>query len=131
MVLNVHRNHKAYRGRGEGGTGVWRWGWGGGAGGGTQCQLASLDLYLLYPLSNTDHLRKEQYDPSNHRHLPHHQHSFFFSITTNTYQLRSNQTNCFLFNARIRFESSCSPSINSVPHGARSTACEDTGGAYI
>ena len=27
MVLNVHRNHKAYWGRGEGGKGVWtRWG---------------------------------------------------------------------------------------------------------
>ena len=28
MVLNVHRNHKAYLGRGEGGggEGVWRWG---------------------------------------------------------------------------------------------------------
>ena len=26
MVLNVHRNHKAYQGRGEGGKGVWRWG---------------------------------------------------------------------------------------------------------
>ena len=26
MVLNVHRNHKAYYGRGEGGEGVWRWG---------------------------------------------------------------------------------------------------------
>ena len=26
MVLNVHRNHKAYKGRGEGETGVWRWG---------------------------------------------------------------------------------------------------------
>ena len=26
MVLNVHRNHKAYWGRGEGGDGVWRWG---------------------------------------------------------------------------------------------------------
>ena len=26
MVLNVHRNHKAYKGRGEGGKGVWRWG---------------------------------------------------------------------------------------------------------
>ena len=26
MVLNVHRNHKAYQGRGEGGEGVWRWG---------------------------------------------------------------------------------------------------------
>ena len=25
MVLNVHRNHKAYLGRGEGGEGVWRW----------------------------------------------------------------------------------------------------------
>ena len=24
MVLNVHRNHKAYEGRGEGGKGVWR-----------------------------------------------------------------------------------------------------------
>ena len=24
MVLNVHRNHKAYYGRGEGGNGVWR-----------------------------------------------------------------------------------------------------------
>ena len=28
MVLNVHRNHKAYQGRGEGGgKGVWRWGY--------------------------------------------------------------------------------------------------------
>ena len=26
MVLNVHRNHKAYRGRGRGGKRVWRWG---------------------------------------------------------------------------------------------------------
>ena len=27
MVLNVHRNHKAYQGRGKGGgEGVWRWG---------------------------------------------------------------------------------------------------------
>ena len=26
MVLNVHRNHKAYEGRGEGGKWVWRWG---------------------------------------------------------------------------------------------------------
>ena len=26
MVLNVHRNHKAYYGRGEGWKGVWRWG---------------------------------------------------------------------------------------------------------
>ena len=26
MVLNVHRNHKAYKGRGEGGEEVWRWG---------------------------------------------------------------------------------------------------------
>ena len=26
MVLNVHRNHKAYQGRKEGGKGVWRWG---------------------------------------------------------------------------------------------------------
>ena len=26
MVLNVHRNHKAYYGRGEWGKGVWRWG---------------------------------------------------------------------------------------------------------
>ena len=26
MVLNVHRNHKAYWGRVEGGKGVWRWG---------------------------------------------------------------------------------------------------------
>ena len=26
MVLNVHRNHKAYQGRGEGGKGVWRCG---------------------------------------------------------------------------------------------------------
>ena len=26
MVLNVHRNHKAYQGRGEEGKGVWRWG---------------------------------------------------------------------------------------------------------
>ena len=26
MVLNVHRNHKAYEGRGEGGGEVWRWG---------------------------------------------------------------------------------------------------------
>ena len=26
MVLNVHRNHKAYWGRGEGGKGAWRWG---------------------------------------------------------------------------------------------------------
>ena len=26
MVLNVHRNHKAYQGRGEGGKGVWKWG---------------------------------------------------------------------------------------------------------
>ena len=26
MVLNVHRNHKAYEGWGEGGKGVWRWG---------------------------------------------------------------------------------------------------------
>ena len=26
MVLNVHRNHKAYEGRGDGGKGVWRWG---------------------------------------------------------------------------------------------------------
>ena len=26
MVLNVHRNHKAYEGRGEGGEKVWRWG---------------------------------------------------------------------------------------------------------
>ena len=26
MVLNVHRNHKAYPGRGEGGIGIWRWG---------------------------------------------------------------------------------------------------------
>ena len=30
MVLNVHRNHKAYRGQGEEGKGVWRWGKGGG-----------------------------------------------------------------------------------------------------
>ena len=26
VVLNIHRNHKAYYGRGEGGKGVWRWG---------------------------------------------------------------------------------------------------------
>ena len=26
MVLNVHRNHKAYWGRGDGRKGVWRWG---------------------------------------------------------------------------------------------------------
>ena len=26
MLLNVHRNHKAYQGRGDGGKGVWRWG---------------------------------------------------------------------------------------------------------
>ena len=26
MVLNVHRNHKAYQGRGEEGKGVGRWG---------------------------------------------------------------------------------------------------------
>ena len=26
MVLNVHRNNKAYYGRGEVGEGVWRWG---------------------------------------------------------------------------------------------------------
>ena len=26
MVLNVHRNHKAYKGRGVGGEEVWRWG---------------------------------------------------------------------------------------------------------
>ena len=26
MVLNVHRNHKAYWGRGEVGKGIWRWG---------------------------------------------------------------------------------------------------------
>ena len=26
MVLNVHRNHKAYYGQGERGKGVWRWG---------------------------------------------------------------------------------------------------------
>ena len=26
MVLNVHRNHKAYLRRGDGGGGVWRWG---------------------------------------------------------------------------------------------------------
>ena len=26
MVLNLHKNHKAYRGRGEGGKEVWRWG---------------------------------------------------------------------------------------------------------
>ena len=26
MVLNVHRNYKAYKGRGEGGKGLWRWG---------------------------------------------------------------------------------------------------------
>ena len=26
MVLNVHRNHKAYQGRGEDGEGVWGWG---------------------------------------------------------------------------------------------------------
>ena len=26
MLLNVHRNHKAYSGRGEGGKRVWRWG---------------------------------------------------------------------------------------------------------
>ena len=26
MVLNVHRNHKAYEGRGEGVKGVWMWG---------------------------------------------------------------------------------------------------------
>ena len=26
MVLNVHRNHEAYKGRGEGGEGVRRWG---------------------------------------------------------------------------------------------------------
>ena len=26
MVLNVHRNHKAYQGRGERDKGVWRWG---------------------------------------------------------------------------------------------------------
>ena len=25
MVLNVHRNHKTYKGRGDGGIGVWRW----------------------------------------------------------------------------------------------------------
>ena len=25
MVLNDHRNHKAYQGREEGGKGVWRW----------------------------------------------------------------------------------------------------------
>ena len=31
MVLNVHRNHKAYYERGEGGKGVWKWG--GGEGG--------------------------------------------------------------------------------------------------
>ena len=28
MVLNVHRNRTAYRGREEGGKGVWRWGGG-------------------------------------------------------------------------------------------------------
>ena len=28
MVLNVHRNHKAYHSR-DGGKGVWRWGGGG------------------------------------------------------------------------------------------------------
>ena len=26
MVLNVHRNRKAYKGRREGGKGAWRWG---------------------------------------------------------------------------------------------------------
>ena len=26
MVLNVHRNRKAYQGQGRGGKGVWRWG---------------------------------------------------------------------------------------------------------
>ena len=26
MVLNVHRKHKAYKGRGERGEKVWRWG---------------------------------------------------------------------------------------------------------
>jgi len=26
MVLNVHRNRKAYKGRGERGKEVWRWG---------------------------------------------------------------------------------------------------------
>ena len=26
MVLNVHRNHKAYYGWGDGGKGLWRWG---------------------------------------------------------------------------------------------------------
>ena len=26
MVLNIHKNRKAYWGRGEGGGGVWRWG---------------------------------------------------------------------------------------------------------
>ena len=25
-MLNMHRNHKAYKGRGEGGKGVWSWG---------------------------------------------------------------------------------------------------------
>ena len=32
IMLEVHRNHKAYYGRGEGGKGVWRW-WGNGGGG--------------------------------------------------------------------------------------------------
>ena len=26
MMLNIHRNHKAYEGWEEGGKGVWRWG---------------------------------------------------------------------------------------------------------
>ena len=32
LELNVHRDHKAYKGLGEEGKGIWRWGAGGGGG---------------------------------------------------------------------------------------------------